>query len=442
MLSGLRELGDDAPPNLDAKRYCISTSGVESKVRSQANISRCAAANVLPHARMSSLSRNDDQTTATHNMVFILHKGDEKEDVEEVSGLTSGHKKERWPASSSCWSSTRMLVVVMMACIILGITIGLGFAACAPWLLSLKRNDGGSDTMKAALSFLVLGDWGRNGEYNQSTVAESMGRVAAAIDSSFVISTGDNFYEDGLDGIEDPQFESSFSKIYTAESLYTRWYSVLGNHDYRKNAWAQLDPMLKERDARWHCERSFKVQHSACPKHLFVPCEATMDIFFVDTTPMVKSMWEDKYNFTGLSDYPMNLHFQLLSLRTGLQSSSAKWKLVVGHHPVRSTGDHGDTAELVKYLLPILEENGVDIYINGHDHDLELIKRDDSPVLFMTSGGGSKAYREKRNLSPGNGSMFFHVGQGFASVSLDSRILNINLFDVFGSKIFSYSLLK
>lgn len=52
-----------------------------------------------------------------------------------------------------------------------------------------------------------------------------MGRVAEKLNIDFVISTGDNFYEDGLTGIDDPAFENSFSEIYTAKSLQKQWYS-------------------------------------------------------------------------------------------------------------------------------------------------------------------------------------------------------------------------
>lgn len=52
-----------------------------------------------------------------------------------------------------------------------------------------------------------------------------MGRIGKELGVDFVISTGDNFYEDGLTGINDPAFEESFSQIYTAEALQTPWYS-------------------------------------------------------------------------------------------------------------------------------------------------------------------------------------------------------------------------
>lgn len=46
-----------------------------------------------------------------------------------------------------------------------------------------------------------------------------MGRIGEKLDIDFVVSTGDNFYDNGLSGEDDTTFEKSFSKIYTAKSL-------------------------------------------------------------------------------------------------------------------------------------------------------------------------------------------------------------------------------
>lgn len=54
-----------------------------------------------------------------------------------------------------------------------------------------------------------------------------MGRIGEKLDINFVVSTGDNFYDNGLSGEDDPAFEESFSKIYTAQSLQKQWY--IGN---------------------------------------------------------------------------------------------------------------------------------------------------------------------------------------------------------------------
>lgn len=52
-----------------------------------------------------------------------------------------------------------------------------------------------------------------------------MGIIGEKLEVDFVISTGDNFYKNGLKGTDDPAFEESFSKIYTAPSLQKEWYT-------------------------------------------------------------------------------------------------------------------------------------------------------------------------------------------------------------------------
>lgn len=52
-----------------------------------------------------------------------------------------------------------------------------------------------------------------------------MGRIGEKLEIDFVVSTEDNFYENGLNVVGDPAFEESFAKINTAKSLQKQWYS-------------------------------------------------------------------------------------------------------------------------------------------------------------------------------------------------------------------------
>ena len=54
------------------------------------------------------------------------------------------------------------------------------------------------------LNFLAVGDWGRNGEYDQAEVAKQMGIWANNHPNDFVISVGDNFYPAGVVSENDP----------------------------------------------------------------------------------------------------------------------------------------------------------------------------------------------------------------------------------------------
>ncbi|GLJ29683.1 hypothetical protein SUGI_0585400 [Cryptomeria japonica] len=294
----------------------------------------------------------------------------------------------------------------------------------------------------SSLNFLVVGDWGRKGLFNQSQVAFQMGRIGQKLGIDFVISTGDNFYENGLTGTEDPSFEQSFSDIYTAKSLQTQWYSVLGNHDYRGDALAQLSPILSSRDSRWYCERSFILKYTIHP--LFRDF-GSVDFFFVDTNPFVDKYWEPSkttYDWRGVLPRENYLKQQLEDLTNALVASRATWKIVIGHHGIRSIGSHGDTPELVQHLLPILEAYGVDLYMNGHDHCLEHISSLNSPLEFLTSGGGSRAWRGINKSADMKGVRFFHDGQGFMSVQITPTSLQVKFYDVDGNSIHHLDLIK
>ncbi len=45
---------------------------------------------------------------------------------------------------------------------------------------------------------------------------------------------------------------------------------------------------------------------------------------------------------------------QLTSLERKLHASKAAWKIVIGHHPPRSNGHHGNTVDLLDSLEPIM----------------------------------------------------------------------------------------
>ncbi|KAL6649565.1 hypothetical protein ACP70R_013789 [Stipagrostis hirtigluma subsp. patula] len=281
-----------------------------------------------------------------------------------------------------------------------------------------------------SLSLLVVGDWGRNGTYNQSRVAEQMGRVGEELDIDFVISTGDNFYEKGLTGVDDQQFEKSFTDIYTAKSLQKPWYLVLGNHDYKGDVLAQLSPVLRKIDSRFICMRSFIVNAEL------------VDFFFVDTTPFQLKYWthpkDDHYDWREVAPREKYISNLLKDLDEAMKKSTAKWKIAVGHHTMRSVSDHGDTKELVQLLLPVLKENGIDFYINGHDHCLEHISSRDGPIQYFTSGGGSKAWRGV--FQPNEDKLkFFYDGQGFMSLQLNQDQANFIFYDINGNILYQYS---
>ncbi|CAI5990303.1 unnamed protein product [Closterium sp. NIES-64] len=307
---------------------------------------------------------------------------------------------------------------------------------------------GSSFSSSAAARFLVLGDWGRDGEYNQSLVATQMARVAADMAPQFVISTGDNFYDSGIADVAAQQFTTSFMNVYSQASLQVPWYSVLGNHDYYGNALAQLHPHLSARDPRWVCRRSMVLSLPLCSNAQGVSCTDLLDIFLYDTTPLVREYRSEPHrslDWRGLNanNWTKQERAQLKELEGWLRNSQATWKVVIGHHPVYSFGDHGNQQELVEAVKPLLERHNVQLYMNGHDHNLQHIRRDDSPVNYVTSGGGSKAWREAppaADAAPGL--QYFWPGQGFVAVEVDAGEVRLSFVGVDGSVMYETRLSK
>ncbi|CAI5513965.1 unnamed protein product [Closterium sp. Naga37s-1] len=307
------------------------------------------------------------------------------------------------------------------------------------------RADNAVNASSAAVRFFAFGDWGRNGTFNQSLIAQQMGAVGQQMVPQFVVSVGDNFYDEGLTDVNDDEFARSFTNIYTHRTLQVPWYAVLGNHDYYGNALAQLHPALANRDPRWVCRRSMALSLPLCPS-ASVDCVDLVDLFLYDTTPLVPAYRHKKgrrVDWRGLNtaNWTQQEAAQLQELEGWLGNSRARWKVVVGHHPVFSYGHHGDQQEMIHRVKPLLERYGVDAYLNGHDHNMQHVKKGDSPVHYFTVGGGSKAWRSDAPAQA-PGLRFYFPGQGFSALQVDRDTLSVAFYGVDGQQMYSSTLRK
>jgi tartrate-resistant acid phosphatase type 5 len=262
----------------------------------------------------------------------------------------------------------------------------------------------------AALNFLVVGDWGRDGAQHQRDVAAQMGKTAAERGSHFKSA-------------QDPQWKTSFEDIYTHPALQTPWYVALGNHDYRGVPQAQID--YAALSPRWKMPSRY---YKLAGADLGAP---HVDIFVIDSSPLVHR-YSDKVEAPIAHNVgAQDVDAQLAWLDRELAASQAPWKLVTGHHTIRSGGSgHGDTPELVALVKPLLEKHGVQAYINGHDHDLQHIR--DGQVDYICAGAGS----EVRPVKPIAGTLFCVARSGFAAIALDADTLALEFLDYEGGSLY------
>lgn len=270
------------------------------------------------------------------------------------------------------------------------------------------------------LAFLAVGDWGRDGAFHQADVAAAMGRAGEEAGSRFVLSVGDNFYPDGMQSVTDPQWRTSFEDVYTARSLQTPWYVALGNHDYHGRPEAEIEYTAHSK--RWTMPARYYVRHETTPDG------AEVDIFVLDTSPMVRRYWEGETEKAKVKD--QDVPAQLRWLEAALAASTAPWKLAIGHHPVLSGGEHGSTPEMIASVQPLFERHGVRAYFSGHDHDLQHIEA--GPVHYICTGAGS----ETRPTSKIPGSKFASDSSGFTLARLSRDALRFEFRDYTGAVLY------
>ena len=303
-----------------------------------------------------------------------------------------------------------------------GLMGAIGFTAATVPFSTLKAQPAG------AVSFIAIGDWGRRGEPHQRAVADEMGRLAQEIGSRFTLALGDNFYNSGVQSVDDPLWKESFEDVYTAPSLQERWYALLGNHDYKGNPQAQIDYSHKSR--RWTMPGRYYVIAGAS---IGVP---TADIFMIDTSPLVSGYRKEPAATAEHHVHDQNADAQYAWLDKALGQSTAAWKLVFGHHPIFSGGQHGDSDDLILNLLPILKRHGVQAYICGHDHDMQHIHK--AGMHFIATGCGS-------TVRPGGrveGTRFAASQSGLSLWRLGPDQLDFAFYDWGASKVYEASILR
>ncbi|MBL4586874.1 MAG: metallophosphoesterase [Flavobacteriales bacterium] len=276
---------------------------------------------------------------------------------------------------------------------------------------------------------LIIGDWGRHGSLNLDANAKMMDNLSCRMSINAVLTTGDNFYNNGVDGASDAHWNQSFVDVFDGTCLKPiPWWPSLGNHDVRGNTTAQID--YSQLSDRWNMPATYYDR--------WIMTEDSVSIHFitVDTSPFVLDYYSDPAN-TEMEQHvtTADTSLQLSWLDSVLPLGNPDWLVVYGHHPVYAAdGRHGSTDELIEKFAPRFETNGVDVYFAGHNHDLELIKTEQK-TLYITSGGGSVG-QDRIELKPYN---VFGVNEsGFVLSSFAKDSVQLDFISKEGKRLFSY----
>ncbi len=202
------------------------------------------------------------------------------------------------------------------------------------------------------------------------------------------------------------------------------WWAILGNHDYHGNCDAQI--AYSKGSQRWNMPARY---YQRAEK---IDAKNSVDFFYLDTTPMAGFDAGETMRDGELK--AQSVPRQMEWFESALKASTAPWKIVIGHHPIYTGGQHGDTPYMVKHVLPLLEEHGVQAFFNGHDHDLQHLQS--GKVNFFCTGGGSRprlAIKKTAHTKFGLGC------SGFIAASLSADALDLRMIDDKGKLLYTTS---
>ena len=110
--------------------------------------------------------------------------------------------------------------------------------------------------------------------------------------------------------------------------------------------------------------------------------------------------------------------------------------MVYGHHPIYSEGQHEDNNEKIAQLLPVLKDRA-DVYLAGHDHDMQHLKPEGRLHFFVAGTGG-----KLRTIEPGPRSLFAKGANGFAVLEADASTLTVTFVEVDLTSPYTYTITR
>ena len=251
---------------------------------------------------------------------------------------------------------------------------------------------------------LAFGDFG-TGSPEQKQTAAAMAELHKKTPFDFGVTLGDNFYSAGMVSPADPRWKTQWEELY--DPLKVKVYASLGNHDWVLSDSPAAEILYSSSSPSWRM-----------PSPYYTFTAGPVQFFALDTNEISEA--------------------QLMWLDAELKNSTSKWKVVYGHHPIYSDGEHGDSQPLIRRLLPLLR-NRADIYLVGHDHILNHIKAEAGVEFFVSGGGGARLYRVK----PGPRTLFAQSLNGFVVLEADAGSLKVRYIGAADSKqLYEYTMRK
>ncbi|MDP2174117.1 MAG: metallophosphoesterase [Candidatus Cloacimonadaceae bacterium] len=108
--------------------------------------------------------------------------------------------------------------------------------------------------------------------------------------------------------------------------------------------------------------------------------------------------------------------------------------IIILHHPIFSSGAHGDALGLGLFLPTLFAKHNVRAVFNGHDHNYERSKH--NGITYVSTGGGGAPLRDARHDNPH--SIVFRKEYHYCIGKRDEDILSVDVYAPTGEVLDSF----
>jgi hypothetical protein len=292
----------------------------------------------------------------------------------------------------------------------------------------------------AAAQLLVLGDWGYENPTAQSQVAAGLRAYAKrqSVHPQALLLLGDNWYGELATGARSTRWQTQFEEMYPATDLPCPAYAVLGNHDYQRWPESKVDAELEyARSGRNGGAATRWTMPSRWYRFEFPAKEPLITFLALDSNmPHAETKLSLGLDFTLTPEQQAE---QLAWFEAELKRPRITPFLgVIAHHPVYSDGPHGDHPVLIRDWDPLFRKYGVDLYMAGHDHDLQHLEFEGHPTShFLSGGGGADLYSLK--VDPAHRGPYAQKVYGFSHISVTAQLMTLRHLDQNGNIVHAFT---
>ncbi|MBO4707501.1 MAG: metallophosphoesterase [Elusimicrobiaceae bacterium] len=263
------------------------------------------------------------------------------------------------------------------------------------------------------VNFLVIGNTSAQSDVDTSEIKNTMARNMTIYESDFLVHTG-NISSSGLAADETAQFFDPYQRLLKNMPLVV----AIGSDEYGP-------------DAKTDAGKGFLAAHYKS-NHTMPWSAGTPNYYYFDTAN-ARIVVIDTNNLYGALQAPgidkKSAQYEWLK-STLAKAGADKWKIVIMHHPVYSSGATEDL--LSAFLAPLFEVHQVKLVIQGHQGAYERTKpiRKGVPSkngpIYITVGGGGKFFEESSYANEWR-SKYFAVPH-FSHIKIVDRKLSLRTY--------------